>query len=85
MAQAQITLNLPVLRKGQDKGDTAIERLQQLLNETGFASLDTDAEFGPKTDTAVREFQRSERLAVDGIVGKQTWTRLLMYWFGLTS
>ncbi len=32
--------------------------------------------FGPKTDKAVRAFQRSKRIKDDGIVGRITWGRL---------
>jgi peptidoglycan hydrolase-like protein with peptidoglycan-binding domain len=35
-----------------------------------------DAEFGPKTEAAVRAFQRSKGLVPDGIVGPKTWSAL---------
>lgn len=36
----------------------------------------TDGDFGPRTEAAVKEFQRRSRLAVDGIVGPRTWAAL---------
>jgi len=36
-----------------------------------------DGAFGPVTDQAVRDFQRSSGLVVDGIVGPNTWAALL--------
>jgi peptidoglycan hydrolase-like protein with peptidoglycan-binding domain len=38
---------------------------------------DVDGVFGPHTDQGVREFQQGKGLAVDGIVGPQTWTAML--------
>jgi peptidoglycan hydrolase-like protein with peptidoglycan-binding domain len=35
-----------------------------------------DGSFGPKTEEAVKEFQQAAALAVDGIVGPQTWGAL---------
>jgi peptidoglycan hydrolase-like protein with peptidoglycan-binding domain len=61
------------LRKG-DKGDHVVT-LQKALNSIGY-KISVDGSFQATTDLAVRRFQRKNRLTVDGIVGKQTWSRL---------
>jgi peptidoglycan hydrolase-like protein with peptidoglycan-binding domain len=60
---------LPVLRKG-DSG-VAVVKLQELLPKW------IDGDFGSVTDSLVKEFQRSQGLAVDGVVGEATWAALL--------
>jgi peptidoglycan hydrolase-like protein with peptidoglycan-binding domain len=62
----------------------AVSELQTRLNVwiartpgVGLAPLAVDGIFGPKTDAAVRAFQRAGRLLVDGVVGPQTWGALL--------
>jgi hypothetical protein len=57
------------------RGST-VARLQGCLNAEGHA-VAADGIFGPKTDMAVRVYQKSEHLVVDGIVGLKTWTALL--------
>lgn len=41
--------------------------------------LEVDGDFGPKTELAVREFQRRTGLKTDGIVGPQTAAQLARY------
>lgn len=60
--------NRPTLRRGATGPHVA--RLQQLL---GVSGPDT---FGPRTEAAVREFQRRHDLVPDGIVGPNTWKEL---------
>jgi murein L,D-transpeptidase YcbB/YkuD len=86
-AAIQTTLTLPTLRQGQGPPG-AVGRLQHIFND--FAKADDDPRifdesgvFGPKTNDAVRQFQRDNGLQVDGIVGKNTWKALLEQWVAL--
>lgn len=63
----------PMLRQG-DFG-AAVTKLQQLLNAKG-ANIAVDGDFGDATRAAVVQFQQQSGLAVDGIVGLQTWQAL---------
>jgi peptidoglycan hydrolase-like protein with peptidoglycan-binding domain len=52
-----------------------VKKLQEALNAKG-AQLDVDGKFGPKTLDAVRKFQGSNSLDVDGVAGKDTMAAL---------
>lgn len=52
-----------------------VVRLQELLDHHGY-HLATDGVFGPLTYSAVRRFQASHRILVDGIAGSATWHAL---------
>lgn len=54
----------------------AVRALQGRLAGRG-AAIGADGIFGPMTGAAVRSFQQSSGLQVDGIVGPRTWRRLL--------
>jgi uncharacterized protein (TIGR02594 family) len=60
---------LPVLRRGDTGKD--VSYLQTLLPKW------IDGDFGQTTESLVKEFQRSEGLVVDGVVGEATWAALL--------
>lgn len=55
------------------KGSTGIgaKWVQWMLNQHGYG-LAVDGDFGVKSDAALRDFQRSNGLTVDGICGKLT-------------
>ena len=65
---------LPVLKRGSN--GTAVRRLQGLLVANG-QSVKVDGDFGPRTESAVKSEQSQAHIAVDGVVGKTTWTKLL--------
>lgn len=58
----------PTLRRGMSG-----ELTKQVQAKVGVTA---DGEFGPKTEAAVRAFQRERGLVPDGIVGPKTWRAL---------
>jgi lysozyme len=62
-----------ILKKGSEGPD--VKRLQELLVAAG-QRITVDGDFGPRTEAAVRAFQKDRRLAVDGVVGPKTWAAL---------
>jgi peptidoglycan hydrolase-like protein with peptidoglycan-binding domain len=67
-------IEFPVLKAGVDSPD-AVAKLQRLLGMNNLGSA--VGTFGPRTTEAVKQFQISQGLKADGIVGKETW-RLLV-------
>lgn len=64
----------PTLRRGAKGQD--VKELQALLNAHG-AAIKVDGIFGGNTDKAVRSFQAKKKIAVDGIVGRDTKGKLM--------
>ena len=50
--------------------------MQTMLVNRGYSLGNVDGIFGAKTDAAVREFQKANGLAVDGVCGPKTWAAL---------
>ncbi len=59
---------LPTIRRG-DKNDS----VKLLQTKLGVEPLGI---FGPKTEEAVKAFQKKNGLTADGVVGKNTWDKL---------
>lgn len=57
-----------VIRFGSKGADVGF--LQRCLH------ISDDGSFGPKTEAAVKRFQRDHKLTVDGVVGPKTWAAL---------
>lgn len=70
------SLTYPLLRQGST--GNAVKVLKWLLNSYGF-SCGVSKTFDVKTATAVKKFQKKYGLAVDGIVGVNTWAKLLCW------
>ena len=68
-------MNWPLEQEGST-GEN-VRSVQYLLNAHG-AALAIDGIFGPLTAGAVRAFQSSNGLRVDGIVGNATWPALIV-------
>ncbi len=61
----------PVLRRGA-KG-LPVRRLQHRMSLAGLDTGGVDGRFGAQTEQAVRRLQQQGRIAVDGVVGPDTW------------
>jgi peptidoglycan hydrolase-like protein with peptidoglycan-binding domain len=62
----------------QGSTGAAVREAQYLLARDRYLTApEIDGVFGPHTNTAVRGFQHDQGLGVDGIVGPQTWGKLL--------
>jgi peptidoglycan hydrolase-like protein with peptidoglycan-binding domain len=65
-----------ILKRGS-KG-SEVEELQALLQNQGFFNYDKiTGYFGKITEDAVKSFQNANGLKADGIVGEQTWEKLI--------
>lgn len=62
------------------RGDT-VRRIQKNLIDQGFSvgAAGADGKFGNATLSAVKAFQKAMGLAVDGIVGPDTWAKLIKF------
>lgn len=76
-AAATVTVELPVVRKGSKGGTAGL--VQMLLIGYGYdvGTAGADGIFGEATENAVTCFQEDTALTADGIVGAQTWAKLL--------
>lgn len=63
-------IGLPVIAS-----DRSVRRMQEMLVAKGY-QIQVDGIRGPKTDKALRKFQKMAGLAVDGICGPKTWAAL---------
>lgn len=72
------------LKQGTTHAD--VQQLQTILKQKGyFKDAQTTTYFGPVTKQAVMDFQKANGLVVDGIVGKQTYSKLLAKSFQETA
>ncbi|NJK73161.1 MAG: hypothetical protein HC942_02050 [Microcoleus sp. SU_5_6] len=65
---------MQTLKLGASGSD--VVKLQKRLLELGLNSGSADGKFGPKTETAVKQFQKDKGLLVDGIAGQKTLAAL---------
>ena len=70
-----VSITLKVLRKGS-KGNQ-VKTLQRLLTSLGYSLGTIDGDFGTKTETALKKFQKAKKLTIDGVANKDSWEKLL--------
>jgi len=76
LATQPVMTGLPTLRYGSTNGQ--VKNLQERLRSYGIKGsngkpLDVDGKFGANTEAAVKKFQSTNGLKIDGVVGPNTW------------
>lgn len=73
----KVNITLNELKRGNSGNQ--VRTLQQLLIANGYKmpKYGADADFGAETETALKAFQKANRLTADGIAGTNTWNKLL--------
>ncbi|MDP9345061.1 MAG: peptidoglycan-binding protein [Actinomycetota bacterium] len=88
-AHAASSATTPLLHQGigmKASPSIRVRALQRALRQRGYhlGAPGADGRYGPLTENAVRRFQATHRLRVDGITGPHTWaalaaSRLVLY------
>lgn len=65
--------------KTSRESSPSVKQIQIALKNAGYSPGTIDGKMGKKTKSAIRAFQRSNDLKVDGKVGKRTWRILKKY------
>ena len=74
---SDVNISLPTVRKGDTGNVVKILQAFLVAYEYSIGISGIDGDFGFDTEYAVRRFQKRSCIAVDGIVGKNTWSELL--------
>jgi peptidoglycan hydrolase-like protein with peptidoglycan-binding domain len=72
---ADPTFSSTPLKKGMKGAE--VKKLQQVLTNKGYSTKGIDGIFGSNTESAVKKFQKANKLKADGIVGTATKKALL--------
>jgi peptidoglycan hydrolase-like protein with peptidoglycan-binding domain len=72
-------VNVDVSKVGEANQQADSKQIQTALKNAGYYQGTVDGKMGRKTRRAVREFQKANKLPVDGHVGKDTWMVLKEY------
>tara|TARA_B100000586_G_scaffold266685_1_gene240165 strand:- start:1803 stop:2186 length:384 start_codon:yes stop_codon:yes gene_type:complete len=73
-----------IQRDNKDRRIETTKELQEFLSEYDFYNAEIDGEFGPQTETALRKFQESAKIKVDGKLGQETKSKIRA-WTGCES
>ncbi|WP_445632528.1 Glycosyl hydrolase-like 10 domain-containing protein [Nostoc sp. DSM 114161] len=68
--------NFVYLQSGNIGDD--VQEIQQKLKDKGYGVGKTDGNFGSLTKSAVEKFQRDNSLSPDGVVGPETYAKLMI-------
>jgi peptidoglycan hydrolase-like protein with peptidoglycan-binding domain len=72
----------PTLSKGMYDNNLVLA-VQKFMNRVfrSYSQLAEDGDFGPATERVIKEFQNRVGLQADGVIGNNTWSKLVQYGF----
>lgn len=68
---------LPMLKSGDANETVRAAQFVLIGRKFSCGSWGADGDFGGATETAVRNFQTENGLEIDGVIGPETWSKLL--------
>lgn len=74
--EEKVEYSWPLYAQGDES--EAVYTIQYLLGHHGYELDDHDGIYGPETQGAIESFQNDQGLLVDGIVGPNTWSELIV-------
>lgn len=74
---SDVNISLPTVRNGDSGNAVKILQLVLVAYEYNIGKYGADGDFGSDTESAVRQFQKNSEIEVDGIVGRDTWSKLM--------
>lgn len=79
IAGSETLSKAPMLSTGSNRKHAVVATLQVCLFSLGykFPQYGADGDFGAETTAAVKAYQSANGLSADGIVGRDTWRKLL--------
>lgn len=77
--KVKIELAKPLIKEIDTELPKDIAQIQRGLKAAGFDPGTIDGKLGSKTKAAIRNFQKTHDLKVDGKVGRNTWRLLKRY------
>ena len=72
-----VDMTFPTIRKGGIGNAVKALQLALVAYEYNIGKYGADGEFGSDTESAVKRFQKNSGIEVDGIVGRDTWSKLM--------
>lgn len=76
---ASMSSGSDMTEKGASADTMTKKQIQKALKNAGYYDGVVDGKIGPKTRTAIMEFQKNMELKADGIAGRNTKEKLLKY------
>ena len=75
--KSDINISFPTIRKGNCGNVVKVLQFALVAYEYNIGKYGIDGEFGSDTESAVKQFQKNSGIEVDGIVGRDTWNKLM--------